>query len=418
MKVAQAYIVVGGGVVGTAIALRLQAAGRDVTLVDHGDPRRGASFGNIGHIAAEQGDPMPSSQTLLSAFGRLFAFQGPLDFRLRDAALWAPWTLRFVAASRPRRVEQGAEVLAHLLRDPLGAWARLTELANAPADLVRASGHAAVWLDPARAAAGQKAWASARTVSAVVRPLEASELDAYDAVLAKRPAGGVAFEGTGQVSEPIRVVEALLEAFRQGGGRTVQARVTGIQATDPGVLVQLEDGGAIVADALVVAAGAWSGRLLEPLGVRVPLLGERGYSLQSPTHDWPDHIPLTVFEEFPLVLARFTGGLRASSHVEFGDPSAPADPRKWRWIEDRIRTLGVSFSATPDRWCGPRPTLPDYLPAIGRLKAHPQILYAFGHQHLGLTLAAETAEQVEGLVSGRASPAWLESLTVERFGRA
>lgn len=415
---ARTYVVVGGGVVGTAIALRLQAAGLEVTLVDAGDPRRGASFGNIGHIAAEQGDPMPSSQTLLSAFGRLFAFEGPLDFRLRDAALWAPWALRFVAASRPRQVERGAEVLAHLLRDPLGAWSRLTELADAPTDLVRASGHAAVWLDPARARAGQAAWQGARTVSALVRPLEASDLQAYDAVLARRPAGGVAFEGTGQVSEPIRVVEALLKAFRQKGGRTVQAQVTSLRATDPGVLVELEEGGTLVADALVVAAGAWSGQLMTPLGVRVPLLGERGYSVQSPTHDWPDHLPLTVFEELPLVLARFTGGLRASSHVEFGDPSAPADPRKWRWIEDRLRGLGVSFSDEPDRWCGPRPTLPDYLPAIGRLEAHPQILYAFGHQHLGLTLAAETAEHVEALATGRGADDWLNSLRIERFGRA
>lgn len=417
MSAARSYVVVGAGVVGAAIALRLQAAGLEVVLVDRGDPRRAASFGNIGHIAAEQGEPMPSSKTLLTAFGRLFAFQGPLDFRLRDAALWAPWALRFVAACRPRDVERGAEILGHLLREPLGAWDRLTEIAEAPADLVRASGHAAVWMDPERAKAGQQSWLKARTGSAVLRPLTPDEMGAYEVVLARPPAGGLAFDGTGQVSEPIRVVEALLDGFRRRGGQVVQATATAIRSTDAGVAVTLDDGTECVSDSLVVAAGAWSGRLLSPLGLNVPLLGERGYSLQSAEHDWPETLPLTVFEELPLVIARFTGGLRASSHVEFGDPSAPGDPRKWRWIQDRLSDLGVAFSSEPDRWCGPRPTLPDYLPAIGRLDQDPRILYAFGHQHLGLTLAAVTAEHVEAVALGRATPDWLQNLKIERFGR-
>lgn len=87
----QRWAVVGGGLVGSAIGLRLQLAGFEVVLVDRGDPRRGASFGNIGHIAGEQGEPMPSPAMLKSVFGRLFVFGGPLNFRLRDVGLWMPW---------------------------------------------------------------------------------------------------------------------------------------------------------------------------------------------------------------------------------------------------------------------------------------------------------------------------------------
>ncbi|MNI67800.1 Glycine oxidase [compost metagenome] len=166
-----------------------------------------------------------------------------------------------------------------------------------------------------------------------------------------------------------------------------------------------------------MAAGAWSAELLAPLGLTVPLIGERGYSVQSARHEWPEDLPLTVFEDRALVVARFSGGLRASSHVEFGAPSAPPDPRKWRRIEAHLQALGVVFAETPDRWCGPRPTLADYLPAIGRLQAHPAIHYAFGHQHLGLTLAAFTAETMEGLALGRPAPAWLDALRIERFAR-
>ncbi|WP_417229516.1 FAD-dependent oxidoreductase, partial [Brevundimonas sp.] len=91
MTPARTWAVIGGGVVGTAIALRLQSAGFDVTLVDRGDPRRGASFGNIGHIAAEQCEPMPSPAMLRGGFAPLVAFGGPRGSPARGAGLGAPW---------------------------------------------------------------------------------------------------------------------------------------------------------------------------------------------------------------------------------------------------------------------------------------------------------------------------------------
>lgn len=412
---AQRWTVVGGGLVGAASALRLQMAGFEVVLVDRGDPRRGASFGNIGHIAAEQGEPMPSSATLKSAFGRLFAFGGPLDFRLRDGAMWVPWALRFLAASRPVATAQGAGTLSALLDDPLAAWQRLSALAQAPQDMIRPDGHAVVWSTPEAARHGLESWQSARTGCARFRPMEASELAAYDDVLAKRPAGGIVFTGTGQVSEPQLVRDALLSAFSRQGGQVVSADAVTVRAKDDAAEVVLSDGQVIDSDRVLVAAGAWSKTLMASLGARVPLIGERGYSVQSAEHNWPEDLPLTVFEDRSVVVARFSGGLRASSHVEFGAPSAAPDPRKWRHIEKHVKDLGIQFSRAPDRWCGPRPTLPDYLPAIGRLEAHPSVYYAFGHQHLGLTLAALTSEWIEGMALGQHMPAWMNALRVERF---
>ena len=416
MTTARRWAVVGGGLVGAATALRLQAAGFETVLIDRGDPRRGASFGNIGHIAAEQCEPMPSPATLKGAVGRLFAFGGPLDFRARDASLWGPWALRFLAASRPAAVAHGAEVLAHLLDDPVGAWVRLAALAEAPKDLIRATGHTVVWSTPEAARRGLAGWNAARIGAARFRVLETEELAAYDAVLSRRPAGGIRFSGTGQVSEPQAVRDAPLAAFAARGGQTIHADATAIRPVAHSAEVALSNGTTVTADRVVVAAGAWSERLMTPLSVRAPLIGERGYSVQSAQHDWPDDLPLTVFEDRALAVARFNGGLRASSHVEFGAPSARPDPRKWRSIEAHLRDLGVAFSAQPDRWCGPRPTLPDYLPAIGRLQAHPQVHYAFGHQHLGLTTAARTAEIVEQMALGRPAPDWIDALRLERFG--
>jgi D-amino-acid dehydrogenase len=71
----------------------------------------------------------------------------------------------------------------------------------------------------------------------------------------------------------------------------------------------------------------------------------------------------------------------------------------------------------PRRWFGSRPTLPDYLPAIGKLPGFENIYYAFGHNHLGLTQAPITSECLAREISGEASDIDLSPFSITRFGR-
>lgn len=413
----KSWLVIGGGLVGAASALRLQAAGFAVTLIDPGDPRRAASFGNIGHIAAEQVSPLASRESLRTFPGRLFGLGGPLDFRWRDAGLWGPWALRFIAASHPARHARGQAALTAILAHALPAWRRLAEFSGAP-DVVGRDGHAVVWMSEHAAEKGLRSWERSPTGSAAFRPMGPSDLASYATVMTCAPVAGIRFSGTAQVSEPQAARDALMAAFMARGGEVIHARVARLSSGDR-VIAHLDVGGVREAEAegALVAAGAWAGRLMRDLGVDAPVIGERGYSVQSAEHGWDDTLPPTVFEEHSMVVSHFTSGLRASSFVEFGSPDAPGDPRKWRALERRLSGLGIQFSPEPDRWVGPRPTLPDYLPAIGRLKSDPRILYAFGHQHLGLTMSAITAELTASLAQGIDPAIDLTPFRIERFNR-
>lgn len=413
----QSYTVIGGGLVGAASAYRLRRAGFEVTLIDPGMARRGASFGNIGHIATEQIAPLAAPQTLLSFSARLFAFGGPVDFRWRDAALLAPWIAHFVRACRRDAYEHGCAALSALMREPLQAWLRLSADVG-HAEMIAPNGHAVVWMQADAARKRAAAWRATPIGAASFRDMEFEELQEYLAVLRAQPAGGVVFSGTGHLWSTQGVREAVIAAFAAAGGCIVQASALRVSVHAEGVVVTLDNGASVEAQGAVIAAGAWSKPLMAGFGVRAPLIGERGYSVQSAHHTWPESLPPTIFEERALVLTRFREGLRASSFVEFGDPSAPGDVRKWRAIEGSVRALGVAFDEAPDRWVGPRPTLPDYLPAIGRLEAQPRILYAFGHQHLGLTLAARTGELIAQLAAGIAPDVDLTPFRIERFAGA
>lgn len=410
----KSILVIGGGLVGAASALRLQSMGVAVTLVDPGDKRRGASFGNAGHIGTEQVMPWSTWRNLLGAPSHLFGIGGPLDFRWRDIGLWAPWALRFMAASDPKRVAAGHEALGVILRDAMGAWRRLEALAEAPG-IVVPHGQSNLYMSAKAGDEARELWSRTPIGGCSFRDMTASELARYASVLRRPPASGLHFDGTGQVRDPQGARDALLTKFAELGGEILSASVIGVQTSSANARVTLSDGAQRERDAVLVAAGAWSRGLMRQFGVDAPLIGERGYSMQSAEHDWPEDLPTTIFEERSVVLSRFTSGLRTTSFLEFGDPGAPADPRKWRRLHHHLDELGVRFSQSPDRWMGPRPTLPDYVPAIGRLKRAPNVLYAFGHAHLGLTMCAATSELVAAIAAEKTPAFDLEPFAIERF---
>lgn len=408
----KSMIVIGGGLVGVASALQLQAKGVQVTLIDAGDPRRGASFGNAGHIGTEQVLPWSMWSYASSFPGRLFGVGGALDFRLRDIGLWLPWSARYLGACEPGQFARGQAALTDILRDALGAWQRLEAFADMPG-MVRPYGQSNVYMSKAAGDKAREAYAKTPIGTATFRDMTDAELARYDGILKTRPASGLHFDGTGQVSDPQGARVAMLKKFAAFGGEIVADTVVAI---DPGGRAQLLSGGARDADALLVACGAWSGGLMRCVGAHAPLIGERGYSMQSVEHDWPEDFQTTIFEERSMVISRFTSGLRTTSFLEFGHPSAPPDARKWARLHHHLDELGVKFSKAPDRWIGPRPTLPDYVPAIGRLKRAPKIYYAFGHAHLGLTMSAITGEVIAALATDQPTPFDLTPFNVARFG--
>ncbi len=308
---AKSIIVVGGGIVGCACALRLRASGFDVLLIDPGDVRRGASFGNAGHIGTEQCDPWPSLQNILSAPRQLFSVGGGLGFPLADMAIWLPWSLRFIKAAIPSNNTRNRQAIKHLLKDPISDWNKLFAVARTPS-LVSACGHNVVWMSEREARRGLATWRRADTGTATFRELSADDLAHIGSALRAPPVAGVRFSGTGQMmSQPQAVRDALIAGFKARGGEVLDAAVTTIDMKN-GASVSCGSGKKAEADCVLVAAGVWSRGLMAQLGVRVPCIAERGYQVHTTQHSWPGHPPPTVFQERAVVGTRFGQAFRSS----------------------------------------------------------------------------------------------------------
>jgi D-amino-acid dehydrogenase len=399
-------IVVGGGSIGMSCALSLQSRGIAATVVDPGTLRP-ASLGNAGHIAVEQVEPLASLATLRSLPRMLFSRGGPVSLMPREIGAWLPFALRFVRAATPSRFRAGRTALSSIAAAALPAWRRQLERAGA-ADLLLDCGHYAVWETRDAAASGRRRWAETDTGAVIVRDASGDELERVAALLRVPLAGGVRFDGSAQIADLDLLAAALLHAFDAGGG----VRVRGAAGRVSPRSVTLETGERLDADAVLVAAGAASGRLLPRHFV--PMIAERGYHIQTAESEWPLDLPPVVFEERSVVVTRFRSGLRAAGFFEFARADARPDPRKWARLRAHLDALGI---CVPDaaEWTGARPTLPDYLPVIGR--TNEGLFYAFGHQHLGLTLAAATGEAIGALAAGEAPPFPLEPFAIERFTR-
>ena len=404
-------IVVGGGVVGLNIALSLQAQGQTITLIERERNRTSASYGNAGHIAIEQVEPLASMAMIRSAPGRLYP-KGALSLPLDAINHWLPFSLRLMRAARPAQFKAGKAALSGLISQAMPAWQRrLADIDTA--DLLRTDGHYIVWETPESARRGRAAWAATDTGTATFHDATEDELRELSAITDVPIAGAIRFENTGQITDNRRLLDRLETAFVARGGVVITADVTNIEDGNP-ARVRLASGDTVPARMVIAAAGVWSKALLEPLGVRVPIIAERGYHIQSPAPNWPRHLPPVVFEDRSMIVTGFEGALRAASFVELGDVAAPPDRSKWKRLRGHVADLGLPFTDLPnaDEWYGARPTLPDYLPAIGRLTPDGNIWYAFGHQHLGLTLAAVTGEIVADLLSGKSAP---DAFSLKRF---
>ncbi|MCE1237284.1 MAG: FAD-binding oxidoreductase [Hyphomicrobiales bacterium] len=397
-------LVIGGGVVGLCAALSLQDRGFDATLVDDAPERPPASWGNVGHIATEQVAPLASWAMVFDMPRRLMTVGGPVSFPPTAIGTWLPFGLRLLAAASPRRFDQGKAALADLLGQALPAWRRRAARVGAP-DLLKETGHLVAWESEAAAARGRREMSTAVADGVTRGEASAADTEALRRAVARPLAGAMRYAGTGSVSDPGAALSTLHLAFVAAGGRVERGVV------DAARLGRRES------DLVVIAAGARSGALMRALGHPTPIVAERGYHIQSAAaaRDWPEELPPVVFEERALVVSRFASGLRATSFVEFTRHDAPPDPRKWARLHAHMAALGAAFGADTTTWHGSRPTLPDYLPAIGVSSKDPRVIYAFGHQHLGLTLGPLSGEIVADLATGERPAVDLSPFAVERF---
>ncbi|KAA0012871.1 FAD-binding oxidoreductase [Billgrantia pellis] len=405
-------MIIGAGIVGLACAWHLQRQGFEVVLVDPEPPGSAASSGNAGVLANYAIEPLAQPSIWRQAPGLLLSPHSPFHLRWRHLPGLAPWLWRFMQHANRRSAAQATHILSELLAPAVDDWRLILDDLEKSGSLVQQRGSLCFYLSA-------KGWREAQTEFAVrerfgvmQERLDAKALAELEPALEGRAQGGILFPDACHVSDPLLLAQRLAEHLEGRGVRRVRAKALGLASCSSGVGIDT-DQASWRAEKVVVAAGPWSQPLALAAGDRIPLISERGYHLEFPTVRRLVSRPCSP-GEYAFYLTPMQGRLRIAGTVELGHNGDPANPRRLAYIRRHAEALFGPLGEPSHTWLGLRPSLPDSLPVIGPASALPGVSYAFGHGHLGLTLAATTGRLLVASLKGEA-PAWLAGCSAGRF---
>lgn len=410
-------VVIGAGFVGLSCALWLLRSGHRVTVVDHEPPsastdyRHACSYGNACTIALGACLPVAMPGILSRVPGMLLDRDGPLSIYWRDLLAFAPWLYHFVRASGKRPVEEIVAVLGEMLRLAEEGHASLIAEANVR-DLVRRHGCMYVYRTPEEFQAARTEIALREREQVRMEIFSADDIRDREPNLAPHYHRGVLFSDAYHLDTPHRYALGLASAVAARGGRFLRgdARLIG-----SGSRVEVDLKGTVLRPhRVVVAGGAWSAKLAAQIGERIRLETERGYHVEFATARPLLHSP-TCYPSAGFYMVPLSQGLRAAGTVELGGLDKPFRAVRAAVIERRARFFLPALGKKTSDWLGFRPSMPDSIPVIGRSSVRPDVLYAFGHGHIGLTLAGITGRIVCDLVNGDTPPIDLSPLRPNRY---
>jgi len=413
-------VVVGAGIVGLSCAWAAQQRGWSVTVVDRDIEGDRASHGNAGGIAITECIPLSLAGLGLKPLRWLLDPLGPLSVRPLHAPRLLPWFLALRKVGRPAEFQRIAQALAALNDRCLPAFERLL----ADIGLGHAIHHrgALTVYESANAFEAEAGdWALKRALGVRWRPVDAAEIGRLEPGLAPVFATGVMAQDWAHIDDPQQLVTRLRETLQARGARLVTGEVASVAAAGAGATARLRGGADIACDRLVVATGAWSAALSAGLGDRALLESERGYNTTLPAAASLLQREV-IFAERKFVATPLSVGLRIGGAAEFAGLARPANLRRSdallrlarRYLPD-LQQPGREEGAR--RWMGNRPATPDSLPVIGPSPGAPQVFYAFGHGHLGLTQAAATGELAGQWLAGDTPALDLSPYSISRFSR-
>ena len=408
-------IIIGGGIVGIATAALLCEAGHEVTVIDRSGLARETSRGNAAALAFSDIMPLASPKILFRAPKWLLDPLGPLSIRPSYLPRLTPWLWQFWKASLPARYQASIVMQTALMRLAEAEMMALVERAGI-SGMVRHDGSLELYESEAELKAASSGWQQRERAGIAFEHVHGARLNDLQPGLSSRFVAGTFVPGWKTVSEPQAFALALWDHAQRCGAVFEKAEVVGIERSATGPSVRLADSGARQADQIVICAGAWSTRLIDPLTrLRIPLDTERGYNTTLPAGAF-DLKRQLIFGNHGFVMTPLETGIRVGGAVELGGLDLPPNFARSKSMLDKASAFLPGLKTTDGvEWMGFRPSMPDSLPVIGALPEDPSILLAFGNGHLGLTQAAAMGRLITDLASGHTPSIDITACRPDRF---
>ncbi|WP_321921553.1 NAD(P)/FAD-dependent oxidoreductase [Paraburkholderia guartelaensis] len=405
--------VLGAGFIGLSSAYWLMRDGHRVTLYDALGPGEATSYGNAGTFANYACIPVNNPDVFRNLPRFLFSSTSPLRIRWGYMPHLAPWLVRFLMSSTRRRYEHSATALANLLSRAFDGYREILAI-DGLASFIRQRECLYLYSEADSFKAAQPSLALRRSLGVQFENLERDSITKLEPNLAPIFSYGTLFTDSWFLSDPRAFLQTLYAALVKEGMQHERTAIRSLEPHKASVRLVDEGGRPYGAEHAIVCTGALSGRFARQCGDRVPLDTERGYHVRFPGTSTLISRPCG-WGERGFYMVPMDGGIRAAGTVELGGYGPEKNTALLNLITTSAQQALPGLPQPDSDWLGFRPSLPDGLPVVGPSSASPRVVYAFGHQHLGVTLGGVTGSVVADLVAGRASPLDLEPYSPRRF---
>ncbi len=390
--------VIGAGIVGCSCALWLQRKGFEVILIDPDDPGSGTSSGNACTIAEYGCIPVNSSDLFRRLPALLFSSDSPLSLDPVYALSHPAWMIDFLLNCRERKVTQTINLLGKLLTKVYDGLDPLLDMADAR-DLLAQHGFMHVYLDQREFTAAKRANQARREQGSSFVELNQGDIQDLEPNLKPPFERGLLFDSISHVLNPMALCQRYVECFQRNQGQLLRHRALEVRHGAGSVQIQLDNGECVDAERVVIAAGAFS-KFIDGIPTQLLKLDtERGYHVQFSNMQHLLSRPVS-WQQAGFYATPMSLGLRFAGTVEIAGYHKEMNPRMVSYLTRKAHEMLELPAQADEEWLGFRPSCPDALPVIGYSTVSEHILFAFGHQHIGLTLAGITGKLIAELANG------------------
>ena len=408
--------IIGSGIQGVCIGLQLIKKGIPVTIFDRLDPLslnfKSASYGNAGHFSPYAVLQFNRTDILSDVPKMLFSSYGPLALKWNYVLKMIPWFSNYLKNCNKKSMLHTAKYMHQILSLSNDAYEEIFKEIDTT-NLIEKKGIIYVWT---------KRNLKSRELEIKVRDdlgikqklLTQKEIIELEPNLNPVFDAGVIYEGAMHARDPHGILKEIFKLFLKKGGKFVQENIISLKQKDENQTVIKSEKEEYIFTKSVIASGAFSKSLTDQLGENIPLDTERGYHVHFKDMDHLISRPV-IFLDKGFGMTPMNQGLRAVGTVELGGLKNPLSKKRIDYLIKSAHELLPQLKKPEDEWLGFRPTLPDFLPIIGPSLKNKNIIYAFGHHHLGWTLGAVTGKIVSGIVAEEKTNLDLSPYSSKRF---
>ena len=411
-RIVKNIAVIGAGIVGICSAYFLKKSGFNVTLIDKEKPGTMTSFGHACSFADYANVPVNYPGLIWDIPSMLLRKDGPLAIDLFYILKNLPWAISFLKNCNKEKVNEIASSLTNLLKHSQISYDEIFQ----DVDVSEYISHEEnLYLFDTKKSFEDNEYANVirKNNNVKVRNLNKNEVKELEPNIADVYYAGQIFTGSRHTTNPLAISNKIFDKFLELGGIYINQNVKNIIQKENKIELRLEDKN-FYFDKIIVSTGAWSNQIANKFGDKFPLDTERGYHILFDTNEKLINRPV-AWSESGFYLIQIHDGIRAAGTVEIAGLKKPPNKKRLAMIERQSRKVLPQLREVKSTWMGRRPTLPDSLPVIGKSQNNNNVIYAFGHQHVGWTLGAVTGKIIDSLSKDQVPNIDISAYAPDRF---